>query len=95
MKKALLIVMALAMLLAMTPTLAFAANSLKPTTLDNAPIPDYNYTRANKLPLTGYFEKSFNVNGVTRTAKIYISADAPIRAFFTVIAIADGITLSD
>ncbi len=95
MKKALLIVMALAMLLAMTPTLAFAANSLKPTTLDNAPIPDYNYTRANKLPLTGYFEKSFNVNGVTRTAKIYISADAPIRAFFTVIAIADGIDTND
>ena len=39
-------------------------------TLDDAAFPDYNYTRANKLPLTGYFEKSFDVAGVKRTAKV-------------------------
>ena len=66
-----------------------------PISLDNAPIPDYDYSRANKLPLTGYFEKSFDVNGETRTAKIYISATAPIRTFFTVIAVPDGVDTTE
>ncbi|HOA15150.1 MAG TPA: alpha/beta hydrolase-fold protein [Bacillota bacterium] len=65
------------------------------TTLDDAPFPDYNYTRANKLPLTGYFEKSFDVNGVKRTAKIYISPNAPIRTFFTLIAVPDGVDTTE
>ncbi|MBP8718197.1 MAG: hypothetical protein KBI07_03805 [Candidatus Atribacteria bacterium] len=62
-----------------------------PLSLDGARVPAYNFWRANKLPLTGYFEKSFEVNGQTRTAKIYISPDAPIRSFFTLIAVPDGI----
>ena len=61
-----------------------------PVSLDEAPVPDYKYQRANKLPLTGYFEKSFDVNGEPRTAKFYIAATAPVRSFFTVIAVPEG-----
>lgn len=62
--------------------------------LDDRPFPDYDYTRANKLPreMTGYWEKSFDIGGVTRTAKIYISPETPIRSYYTVIAVPDGST---
>jgi hypothetical protein len=43
------------------------------------------------MEMTGYWEKSFDVNGETRTAKIYISPETPIRSYYTVIAIPDGI----
>ncbi len=61
--------------------------------LDGRPFPAYDYTRANKLPseMTGYWEKSFDVDGVTRTAKVYISPETPIRSYYTVIAVPDGI----
>ena len=36
--------------------------------------------------------KSFVVGSTTRTAKIYIAAHAPIRTYFTVIAVPDGYT---
>ena len=41
--------------------------------------------------MTGYWEKSFIVNGETRTAKIYISPETPIRSYYTVIAVPDGV----
>ncbi|NUT33377.1 MAG: hypothetical protein HOV79_09905, partial [Hamadaea sp.] len=55
-------------------------------------LPAYDYTRANKLPreMTGYWTKSFDIGGVTRTAKVYISPQTPIRSYYTVIAIPDG-----
>ncbi|MFH2115013.1 MAG: hypothetical protein ABIJ86_10965, partial [Spirochaetota bacterium] len=71
------------------------STDLKPTTLDNATPPAYNYTRANRLPMTGYFEKSFNINNVTRTAKVYIAPNQPVRAYFTVIAVPDGANTND
>ena len=58
-----------------------------PVSLDEATTPDYDFQRASKLPMTGYFERSFDVNGSKRTAKFYIAASAPIRTFFTVIAV--------
>lgn len=58
-----------------------------PVSLDGVETPDYDFQRANKLPMTGYFEKSFDVNGSKRTAKFYIAASAPIRSFFTVLAV--------
>ena len=61
-----------------------------PVSLDGITVPEYDYQRANKLPLTGYFEKSFEINGTSRTAKFYISSTAPIRSFFTVIAVPEG-----
>ncbi|MFH2116228.1 MAG: hypothetical protein ABIJ86_17140, partial [Spirochaetota bacterium] len=67
-----------------------AAPAMEPDTLDNAPFPAYDYSRANKLPLTGYFLKTFEVEGATRTARFYISPNAPIRAFFIVIALPDN-----
>ncbi|MFC5382111.1 hypothetical protein [Aquipuribacter nitratireducens] len=62
------------------------------TSLDGRPFPDYDFSRANRLPaeMTGYWEKSFDVGGTTRTAKVYISADTPIRAYYTVIAVPEG-----
>ncbi len=62
-----------------------------PASLDGAPVPDYDYQRANKLPMTGYFGKTFDVNGIARTAKFYIAATAPVRTFFTVIAVPEGL----
>src|SRR5688572_7523848 len=41
----------------------------EPQPLDGRPFPAYDYTRANKLPreMTGYWTKSFDVGGQTRT----------------------------
>lgn len=65
--------------------------------LDDREFPEYDYTRANKLPaeMTGYWEKSFDVDGITRTAKVYISAETPIRSYYTVIAVPDGVDTAD
>ncbi|GIM89871.1 hypothetical protein Ato02nite_016640 [Paractinoplanes toevensis] len=65
--------------------------------LDGRPFPAYDYTRANKLPreMTGYWTKSFDVGGTTRTAKVYISPATPIRAYYTVIAVPDGTDTAD
>jgi poly(3-hydroxybutyrate) depolymerase len=64
-----------------------------PLPLDGRAFPAYDYSRANKLPreMTGYWTKSFDVGGVVRTAKVYISAETPIRSYFTVIAVPDGV----
>jgi poly(3-hydroxybutyrate) depolymerase len=61
--------------------------------LDGRPAPGYDYSRANKLPreMTGYWEKTFDVGGVTRTAKAYISPETPIRSYYTVLAVPDGV----
>jgi poly(3-hydroxybutyrate) depolymerase len=63
-----------------------------PQSLDGRPYPAYDYSRANKLPreMTGYWTKSFDVAGTTRTAKVYISPGTPIRSYYTVIAVPDG-----
>jgi len=66
-----------------------------PISLDKISPPEYDFQRANKLPLTGYFEKTFDVNGQTRTAKFYISASAPVRSFFTVIAVPDNVNTTE
>ncbi|MET0418553.1 MAG: hypothetical protein ABW022_21275, partial [Actinoplanes sp.] len=65
----------------------------EPEPLDGRPFPAYDYTRANKLPreMTGYWTKSFDVGGRGRTAKVYISPETPIRSYYTVIAIPDGV----
>lgn len=73
-----------------SPAGAVIVREFAPVSLDAAPIPDYNFQRANKLPMTGYFEKSFDVNGSTRTAKFYIATNAPIRTFFTLVAVPEG-----
>ncbi|WP_321345381.1 hypothetical protein [uncultured Draconibacterium sp.] len=66
-----------------------------PKSLDKIAPPDYDFQRANKLPLTGYFEKWFEINGQNRTAKFYISANAPVRSFFIVIAVPENVNTSD
>lgn len=69
-------------------------DKMEPISLD-APYPEYDYSRANKLPMTGYFKKSFSVNGQVRSAGIYISPEAPIRSYFTVIAVPDGVSTEE
>ncbi len=71
------------------------ARVFTPVSLDDAPVPAYNFQRASKLPLTGYFVKSFDVNGINRTARFYIAAKAPVRSFFTVITVPEGTTTTD
>ncbi|MFG1997457.1 hypothetical protein ACGFJ7_46515 [Actinoplanes sp. NPDC048988] len=74
---------ALALAATLSPTPASAAEAVR--SLDGRPFPDYDYSRANKLPreMTGWWTKSFG----TRTARIYISPETPIRSYFTVIAV--------
>jgi len=71
------------------------ARRFSPVSLDTVPVPAYDFQRANKLPMTGYFEKSFNINGVPRSAKFYIAATAPVRSFFTVIAVPEGMAATE
>lgn len=65
----------------------------EPQPLDGRPFPAYDYTRANKLPreMTGYWTTSFDIDGRARTAKVYISPETPIRSYYTVIAVPDGV----
>jgi hypothetical protein len=65
--------------------------------LDDRPPPEFDFTRANKLPreMTGYWEKSFDLDGVRRTAKMYISPETPIRSYYTVIALPDGVDTAE
>ena len=65
--------------------------------LDNRPFPAYDFSRANRLPreMTGYWEKSFDVAAQRRTAKVYISSETPIRSYYTVVAIPDGVDTGD
>ncbi|MEU4560560.1 hypothetical protein AB0F72_19455 [Actinoplanes sp. NPDC023936] len=65
----------------------------EPQPLDGRPFPAYDYSRASKLPreMTGYWTKSFDVAGTTRTAKVYISPETPIRSYYTVIAVPGGV----
>ncbi|MDL4814138.1 hypothetical protein [Actinomadura opuntiae] len=82
---------------------AAAASAASPSSLgtakplDGRPAPGYDYSRANKLPreMTGYWEKRFELNGVPRTAKVYISPETPIRSYYTVLAIPDGVETGD
>lgn len=66
-----------------------------PVSFDSISTPAYDFQRANKLPLTGYFEKSFDINGTARTAKFYIAPTAPVRSFFTVIAVPEDISTTE
>jgi poly(3-hydroxybutyrate) depolymerase len=69
----------------------------EPRPLDGRPFPAYDYTRANRLPreMTGYWTKSFDVGGQTRTAKVYISPETPIRSYYMVIAVPDGVDTAE
>ncbi|WP_203790910.1 hypothetical protein [Paractinoplanes rishiriensis] len=80
-----------------TPATASAATVGEPQPLDGRPFPAYDYTRANKLPreMTGYWTKSFDIAGRTRTAKVYISPETPIRSYYTVIAVPDGVDTAE
>ena len=61
--------------------------------LDNRPYPAYDYTRANKLPreMIGYWEKSFDVAGTSVPPRSTSPPETPIRCYFTVIAVPDGV----
>ncbi|WP_433532831.1 hypothetical protein ACQPYA_12975 [Micromonospora sp. CA-263727] len=45
--------------------------------------------------MTGYWTKSFDIGGVTRTAKVCISPETPIRSYYTVIAVPNGVDTAD
>ncbi|MEV6487634.1 PHB depolymerase family esterase [Actinoplanes sp. NPDC051633] len=77
----------LAVTAALAPAAPAAAAEVR--SLDGRPFPAYDYSRANRLPreMTGYWTKSFD----GRTAKVYISPETPIRSYFTVIAVPDGV----
>ena len=76
----------------------YAELAMKPYTgpnmskgLDRAQSEQYiDITKGNQQPITGYYYLSFQVDGVERTAKVYIPEVAPLRCYFTVIAVPDG-----
>jgi poly(3-hydroxybutyrate) depolymerase len=87
---------------AMPPAAAHVADGRQgglgePRPLDGRPLPAYDYSRANKLPreMAGYWTKSFDVGGQTRTAKVYISPETPIRSYYTVIAVPDRVDTAE
>ena len=55
--------------------------------LDKQDPPKHDFSRANRLPMTGYMTKSFEDG---RSIKVYISKEAPIRPYFTIVAVPDG-----
>ncbi len=66
-----------------------------PIDVTGVPAPSYDYSQANQLPMTGYFQKDLAVempDGTTaaRTVKFYISEDACIRPYFTLITVPEG-----
>jgi hypothetical protein len=95
---ALVLAICMGVLLFPVTTSATTDNNFKKAiaiSLDGAASPVRDPKIANGLPITGYLEKSFVVDSKTRTAKIYIAAHAPIRSYFTVIAVPDGFTTEE
>ena len=85
MRKVFLLLCALLSALCALPA---AAGVPAPTDLDSITQPlTTDYSQAAQLPLTGYFTKSFPDG---RTMKVYISPEASIRTYFTVIALPNG-----
>ncbi|MFC5729380.1 MULTISPECIES: hypothetical protein [Nocardioides] len=67
-----------------------------PRPLDGRPAPDYDYSRPNRLPqeMTGYWSKTFDVGGTSRSAKVYIPAETPNRAYWIVLGAPEDMTAS-
>lgn len=65
--------------------------------IDEQPLPVQKPELANSLneSIFGYWEKKFDIGGVVRTAKIYIAEDTPIRSYYTVIAVPDGVNTAE
>jgi hypothetical protein len=86
-------------MLVSTAVLAAPIANLKSATavsLDKINVPKHDFSRANKLPMTGYFEKSFTMkDNSIRTAKVYIPENTPVRAYYTVIAVPDGVNTGE
>ena len=103
MKKTIMVfLLALCMVVMMFPMTSLATNdytvgdSFKYAVagnIDDLPRPTVDPDLANSLNtyMYGYWEKTFTLDGVPRTAKIYLSQGIPIRSYFTVIAIPDGV----
>lgn len=49
---------------------------------------DYDWSQAAQLPLTGWYTKSFDGS---RQATVYISEEASVRSYFTIVAVPDGV----
>lgn len=49
---------------------------------------DYDWSQAAQLPLTGWYTKSFEGG---RRATVYISEEASVRSYFTIVAVPDGV----
>ncbi|WP_028661200.1 alpha/beta hydrolase family esterase [Nocardioides insulae] len=68
-----------------------------PQSLDGRALPAFDRSRANRLPreMTGFWTRSFELAGGSRTAKVYISPETPIRQYFTVLAVPPGIPTAE
>ena len=64
--------------------------SEKGVDLDTITALEKDWTQAAQLPLTGWFTKNIDVEG-DRQVTVYISEEASIRSYFTVIAVPNGV----
>ena len=79
-----------------TAGLAVRLYELGGVDLDTVTTLDYDWSQAAQLPLTGWFTKNIDVDGDGqmddgRSATVYISEEASIRSYFTIIAVPDGV----
>ena len=77
-------------------TASISTQQRTPINVSGVPAPSYDYTQADQLAMTGYFEKDLSVelpdgSAVQRTVKFYISENAGIRPYFTLIAVPGGV----
>lgn len=79
-----------------TRTASTVTQQKQAVNVTGVPAPSYDYSQANQLPMTGYFEKNLSVelaggSTVERTVKFYISENAAVRPYFTLIAVPGGV----
>ena len=83
-----------------TSVMAAEGGAMEAVNVAGFKAPAYDYTQANQLPMTGYYEKTLSVelpDGTTqeRTVKFYISENACIRPYFTLIAVPGGVDTTE
>ncbi|MDD6212195.1 MAG: hypothetical protein PUB22_03470, partial [Clostridiales bacterium] len=63
--------------------------------LDDMETPALDNSVPNRLPMTGYYQKSIAVGEETRTAKVYLAEGIHIRDYYTIIAVPDGVNTEE
>ena len=66
-----------------------ADDTAEPVLLTDENVPEVDITRGMILPLNGYLSQEIQVGDTTRTVKLYIGENAPVRCYMTWINVPD------